>query len=291
MVYHQPVLVDEVIKWLNLKASGVYCDCTVGGAGHLMALLKSNKKAFFIGLDWDDEAITYSSKILKPFKGRYALFLENFVNINQVLKKLKLPGIDGALFDLGVSYHQLTTPKRGFSFEHNGPLLMNMSPYMPPLFKKLPYVKKDELVKVLKEFGDVKNYKKLGRTIYEQRTELKTTHQLRELIEKMVPRRYLKKNLHKVFQALRIWTNNELTNLVAGLQAVFESLKLQGRMLVISYHSGEDRLVKNFFRELSRQKKLKLLNKKVIRPTCAEIKENPRARSARLRVAEKCVSS
>ncbi|OPX18465.1 16S rRNA (cytosine(1402)-N(4))-methyltransferase [candidate division WOR-3 bacterium 4484_100] len=290
MVFHQPVLVAEVIEWMNLRPSGVYCDCTVGGAGHLMALLKANRKAYFIGLDWDAEAIAFSKKRLSPFKDRCVLFQENFTNLGFILKRLKLPGIDGALFDLGVSYHQLTTPERGFSFERNGPLLMNMAPNTPPLFKKLRQVKMDELKRILKIYGDVRNSRSLAREIYEHRGHLETTGQLRELVAKKIPRRFLKKNLHKVFQALRIWTNDELTNLISGLRVAFENLKPGGRILIIAYHSGEDRLVKNFLRQLSLLKKLKILNKKVIRPAESEIKKNPQARSARLRVGEKCAS-
>lgn len=290
-VFHQPVLVDEVIHWMNLNDDGVYCDCTVGGAGHLVAMLKNTDAARFVGIDCDPEAVAYSRHVVANYRNRCFIFEDNFINLDLILDKINIRFVSGILFDLGVSYHQLTTPARGFSFDREGDLLMQMSPKAEALREKLHRVREDEIVRVLKEYGDVRNYRKLGKRIFELRDALHTTLDLRGIVEESVPRRYLKKNLHKVFQALRIWTNQELTNLRQGLLIAFRELETKGRMLVIAYHSGEDRIVKCFFRELKQGGKIRMLNKKVIKPRDEEVKTNPRARSAKMRVIEKCVRS
>lgn len=290
-VFHQPVLVDEIVAWINLTDDGAYCDCTVGGAGHLLAMLKRTRTARFVGIDCDPDAIAHSRQVTADYRRRCFLFENNFINLDLILDELKVPTVDGLLFDLGVSYHQLTTASRGFSFEREGDLLMRMSPNNPTLSEMLRSVQTEEIARALREYGDVRNYRKIGKMIFEKRHTLRTTSELRKVIEDAVPRRFLKKNLHKVFQALRIWTNDELRNLEQGLYVAFRRLKSQGRMLVISYHSGEDRIVKNFFRELKKQGLVQLLNKKVIKPDDDEISRNPSARSAKLRVVEKCVSS
>jgi 16S rRNA (cytosine1402-N4)-methyltransferase len=290
-VFHQPVLVDEIVTWINLRDDGAYCDCTVGGAGHLLAMLKRTRTARFIGIDCDPAAIAHSRQVTADYRKRCFFFENNFINLDLILDRLKVPTVDGLLFDLGVSYHQLTTSARGFSFDREGDLLMRMSPTSPTLSERLRGAQKEEIVRVLKEYGDVRNYKKIGYRIFEMRRTLNTTLELRNVIEDAVPRRFLKKNLHKVFQALRIWTNDELVNLGQGLLIAYRRLGKQGRMLVISYHSGEDRIVKNFFRGLKKQGQIQLLNKKVIKPNKAEIDRNPSARSAKLRVIEKCVCS
>jgi 16S rRNA (cytosine1402-N4)-methyltransferase len=206
------------------------------------------------------------------------------------LETLNITDGDRVLFDLGVSYHQLTTPQRGFSFKQEGQLLMQMSPKNPILLEKLANAAKEEIIDMLRNYGDIRNARKIGTLIFESRKHLKTTLDLRQLIEKSTSKKYLKKNLHKVFQALRIWTNDELTNISKGILVAFDRLKFRGRILVISYHSGEDRIVKNIFRDLKNNRRLKLLNKKIIRPKTTEVDANPSARSARLRVGEKCVA-
>lgn len=289
-MFHQPVLVDEVVHWIDLRDEGVYCDCTVGGAGHLVAMLSRTRKARFVGIDCDPEAIAESRQVTKNYRNRCFLFENNFINLDLILDAIKVKSVSGILFDLGVSYHQLTTPERGFSFERSGDLLMRMSPNYPSLREKLLRIREEDLREVLREYGDVRNYWKITKQIYGLREKITTTLDLRRVVEDIVPPRYLKKNLHKVFQALRIWTNNELVNLGEGLSIAFRRLSAHGRMLVISYHSGEDRIVKRFFRALKDEGRARLLNKKVIKPSSDEITKNPRARSARLRVSEKCVS-
>lgn len=290
MLFHQPVLLAEVLQHMNLKLErGVYCDCTVGGAGHLRAMLQATKSTRFIGLDCDPDAIEYASKVVKRYSNRCQLFIANFANLGLILDELDVERVDGVLFDLGVSYHQLTTPQRGFSYNSDGKLLMCMSPENPPLFEKIRSAAKKEIITVLKEYGDVRNCQRIGTKIYENRKSLRTTFDLRRLVEKTTPKRYLRKNLPKVFQALRIWVNDELSNLKKGLSIAFQRLTCSGRIVVISYHSGEDRIVKSFFHDLHKRKEMRLLHKKILRPTQDEIKSNPRARSAKLRAGEKCV--
>lgn len=282
---------DEVIDLMELKEDGIYLDCTVGGAGHLMAMLMQTKRTNFIGIDCDPDAVEYSRQRAVAFSNRCRFIENNFINLDLILDELNVKEIDGVLFDLGVSYHQLAVPSRGFSYERDGALLMRMSPLSMPLRKKLRYAHRDEIVRILREYGDVRNYRKLGRRIFDSRSDLKSTRELRELIEDCVPRRFLKKNLQRVFQALRIWTNDELNNLTRGLPVALERLKNRGRMIVISYHSGEDRIVKRFFRGLKAAGAARLLSKKAITPSDNEISMNPQARSAKLRAVEKCECS
>ncbi|MEO0137645.1 MAG: 16S rRNA (cytosine(1402)-N(4))-methyltransferase RsmH [candidate division WOR-3 bacterium] len=288
--FHEPVLVAEVIAWMNLKDDGIYCDCTVGGGGHLLKMLEYTRNARFVGIDWDPEAIAYVQKCLGDFRERVDLYEENYIYLDQLAARMNIKGFNGILFDLGASWHQLTTPERGFSFNLEGKLLMQMSPAVFPLYEKLHRTNPVELYGILKEYGDVPNARKLAKFIYQRRNELKTTIDLRRLIERHSPQKLLKKNLHKVFQALRIWTNEELKNLRVGLEKAINLLQPQGRLIVIAYHSGEDRIVKEIFKKFEKNKTLKLLHKKVIRPNAEEVRRNPAARSARMRVGEKCAS-
>jgi 16S rRNA (cytosine1402-N4)-methyltransferase len=275
---------------MHLLDSGIYIDCTVGGAGHMLAMLKHTKRARFVGMDCDPEAVAYSREATAKYQGRCTIIENDFVNLDLILQDINVASVNGILFDLGVSYHQLTTPRRGFSFEREGPLLMRLSPVNPSLRERLRRTDHHELAKILKVYGDVRNCRKIARLIIERRDSLETTLDLRRIIEEAVPRRFLKKNLHKVFQALRIWANAELEKLRQALEKAFRMLTPEGRMLVISYHSGEDRIVKHFFLMLHNERQALVLNKKVIRPSEMEISSNPSARSAKLRVIERCVS-
>ena len=275
---------------MNLQEDGVYCDCTVGGAGHLLAMLEHTKKARFVAIDCDPAAVAHSRRAIAHFRNRCCVLENDFINLDLILEKKNISGLNGILFDLGVSLHQLTTPERGFSFERSGDLLMRMSPHSPSLRDKLHEVDQEGLARVLKDYGEVRNYRKISRMILERRNVLATTLDLRNIVEEAVPRRFLKKNLHKVFQALRIWINDELVKLERGLAIAFDSLLAEGRILVIAYHSGEDRIVKRFFRSLKEKGQARILNKKVIKPSAGEVSENPSARSARLRVIERCAS-
>jgi len=184
----------------------------------------------------------------------------------------------------------VTTPERGFSFEREGNLLMHMSPETPILAQKLKAASKHDLARVLKDYGDVRNAWRLAELICANRAGLRTTMDLRNLVAETVPRRFLKKNLHRVFQALRIWVNDEMTNVREGVTRALKVMATGARLLTISYHSGEDRIVKVLLREQERAGEMVRLNKKVIRPSGPETTVNPSARSARLRVGERCAA-
>ena len=281
-------MVREVIEYMAVKEDGVYCDCTVGGGGHLFALLQETQHTRFIGIDCDPDAIRYAQRFISPYRDRCWLVEDNFINIGLILKRHQLSGLDGVLFDLGVSYHQLTTPERGFSFEREGGLLMNMSPTSDTLQERLHRASKEELLEVLKKYGDVRQYRRIGAALYQERRHVSTTADVRYIVEKHMKGRFKKKNLHRVFQALRIWVNDELGNLQRGLTEAYRALNAGGRMVVISYHSGEDRIVKHTFRDWAQRTCMTVFTKKVRRPERQEIEQNPRARSARLRAGEKC---
>jgi 16S rRNA (cytosine1402-N4)-methyltransferase len=289
MRFHEPVLVHEVLEYMNIKENnGVYCDCTVGGGGHLLAMLKTSKGARFVGIDCDPEALAYAQERLRPYGTRCMLCEDNFINIGLILKRFQIEKLDGVLFDLGVSYHQLTTPQRGFSFDRDGALTMRMSPYTITLKEKILSASKQDIIHVLKTYGDVRNNRKIGTVIFEQKHSLQTTFDLRRLVENHIPRRYVMKNLRKIFQALRIWVNDELNNLRHAIISAFGLLRPGGRIVAISYHSGEDRVVKKCFREFRSGDRMKILNKKIVRPSVSEVEQNPQARSARLRAGERC---
>ena len=156
MFFHQPVLSVEILRFMNVeKDRGCFCDCTVGGAGHLLAMLQRTERAKFIGIEWDRDAFDYAQQKIEPYRDRCLLFEDNFVNLGLILDKLRIKGLAGVLFDLGVSYFQLTTAARGFSFERDGVLSMAMSSKSPSLLQKLRFAPKHEIIKVLKEYGDV----------------------------------------------------------------------------------------------------------------------------------------
>ncbi len=253
-------------------------------------MLKKTHNTRFIGIDQDPEALDFVRANLGDFKERVTLREDNFTNLDKIINELNIKGLDGILFDLGASLHQLTTPERGFSFNRNGRLLMQMSPNSVPLYKKLRAASKEEIFNVLKIYGDVPHARILTQIIFENRHNLNTTLDLRQLVETKFSGRFLKKNLHRVFQAFRIWTNEELKNLKEGLIKAINLLFPGRRLIVISYHSGEDRIVKNVFRDFEKQKLIRRLNKKIISPQSEEIRENPAARSARMRVVERCAS-
>ncbi|MGB9721708.1 MAG: 16S rRNA (cytosine(1402)-N(4))-methyltransferase RsmH [bacterium] len=275
---------------MNLKEDGVYCDCTLGGGGHLGMMLQKTNRARFIGIDWDPDALNYAEERLIGFKPRVRLCKGNFANLDLILDGLGIAQLDGILFDLGASLYQLTTPARGFSFNCEGMLLMQMSPEVEPLHRKLRNVDKTTIYEVLKRYGDVSRARSMAHLIFENRQHLKTTFDLRRLVEENYPRRSLKKNLHLIFQAFRIWVNDELNNFQKGLIKAITRLGPCGRCIVIAYHSGEDRIAKTILREYEYKRIIKRLNKKVIKPSTHEIELNPASRSARMRVGEKCVS-
>ncbi len=289
MDFHQPVLLTEVAEIMNLaRDRGCYCDCTAGGGGHLERFLQMTRRAQFIGIDWDPEAIDFVRERLLGYGQRIMLFHDNYLHLDLILDRLGIREINGVFFDFGVSGHQLASDDRGFSFDRDCPLTMNMSPDNRSLSECLAQADKNEIMRVLKDYGDVRNYRRVGSMIFEQRKKLRTTAELRDLVVRNTPKPYQIKNLRRVFQALRIWVNRELDNIESGLPLAFARLAPGGRQCVIAYHSGEDRLVKKQFNQWHQEGVGRKLNKKVLRPSVSEIEYNPRSRSARLRAIEKC---
>lgn len=303
---HIPVLQKEVLKYLDPKLNENFIDATISGGGHAFAILeKILPKGKLLGIDCDKEIIRrlkfkiqISPKESKlptgqaKIKNNLILVCDNFANLKEIVKKEKFGPISGILLDLGLSSWHLEKSGRGFSFKKNESLIMRYDGKEGILTaeKILNEWPREEIERVLREYGEEKFAKRITKEIIEERKirPIKTTFQLVEIIKRATPGWYHGRKIHpatKTFQALRIAVNDELNNLKKVLPQVLEVLEKGGRLVVISFHSLEDRIVKNFFRENSL--KLKLLTKKPIRASREEIKQNRRSRSAKLRAAIK----
>lgn len=294
--FHIPVLQKEVIKYLNLGPNENFIDCTIGGGGHTLAILeKTASKGKVLGIDSDPKQIENLKLRIENFKKRIILICDNFANLQEIVKETKFGRVSGILFDLGMSSWHLKESGRGFSFQKNEPLDMRYSLQNPLTAEKIiNYWSEPDIEKILKEFGQERFARKIANEIVKERKliSIKTTWQLVKIIKRIVPRRYQKQRIHfatKTFQALRIAVNDELNNLEKALPQTIEILNHKGRLVVISFHSLEDKIVKDFLKKSigDTYSNLKVLNKKIITPTKEEIKINPRSRSARLRAAEK----
>jgi len=305
-VFHTPVLVDKVIELLITNKSGIYFDGTIGGGGHSKEILKNFKdKGKLIGVDIDSEAVDLAKNNLKSFKNKIIIKKENYANILEILKKEKIKKIDGILLDLGISSYQIDNPERGFSYFVDSHLDMRMD---NDLRKNASDIinsySKTELIKIFKKYGEERYSRIISDYIVNKRGKnlIKTSFELRYLIESIIPGKNKIKSVSRIFQALRIEVNRELENLENFLKNFAEALKSGSRIIIISYHSLEDRLVKKYFRQFEKGcicpphiptcvcgkgKILKIISKKPIQPSKDEIKLNPRARSAKLRAAEK----
>lgn len=303
---HKPVMVAEVLDALKPKAGGSCADGTLGGAGHAAAILAaSSPTGWLFGCDRDGAAIEAAKQRLAEFAGRFEIRRGNFSELADWVP----PGsCDGVLLDLGVSSPQLDVAERGFSFQQDGPLDMRMDDRQPVSAADLVNtVEAEELAKIFWEYGNERDSRRFARAIVHDREARKfeTTRQLADLIERLAPR-YGKKAhpATKVFQALRIAVNDEIGSLNRGLEGALKILKPGGRLAVITFHSLEDRVVKEFGRTRARdytfagevdvpelrqprQPEVKLISRKAILPGAAELAENPRSRSAQLRVMEK----
>jgi len=285
---HLPVLLKETLGILLKTQGGIYVDCTVGIGGHTKAILQKDPTAYVIGIDRDPYALKLAQENLKVFDGKYSLYQANFKDLDQVLKEEGIKEVDGFLFDLGVSMLQLKSD-RGFSFQRDEPLDMRMNPED----KKTAYhvvntYSERELARIFREYGEERYAEKIAKAIVMQRVKkpIETTAQLVQVILSVIP--YKHGRIHpatKVFQALRIEVNQELTSLEVALEKTVPFLKKGGRLVVISFHSLEDRIVKNFFKKHAEI--FKVLTKKPIRPTIDEVRQNPASRSAKLRAGEK----
>ncbi|HCM42873.1 MAG TPA: 16S rRNA (cytosine(1402)-N(4))-methyltransferase [Candidatus Omnitrophica bacterium] len=287
---HKPVLLDEVLRYLELKPGAVVVDGTLGGGGHAEAMLAQiGSEGKLVGFDQDEEAI---KRCQEKFAGekRIQIIHSNFRGMNQVLKDLHISGADAVLLDVGISSFQIDTAERGFSFQKEGPLDMRMNFTEGDTAADLVnYLPAKELDRIFFEYGEERSARKVTRMICDRRTKKKfeTTHDLAQSIEKILPRQGRLHPATRIFQGLRIAVNDELGALQEGMDAGFNFLNEGGKMAVISFHSLEDRLVKNFFRDKMRSREGFLINKKPITPTLDEVRENSRSRSAKLRVIEK----
>ncbi|HJN62377.1 MAG TPA: 16S rRNA (cytosine(1402)-N(4))-methyltransferase RsmH [Candidatus Parcubacteria bacterium] len=286
---HIPVLQKEVLQYLNPKPNKNFIDCTFGGGGHADNVLERiGPKGKILGIDRDSEILNGAE-----LKDRIIFVCDNFVNLKDIVKKEKFGPVQGILFDLGYCSWHLEKSERGFSFLINESLDMRYDPQSILTAEKIinSWPEK-EIETILRELGEERFAKRIARGIISQRTvnPIKTTFQLIEAIKKAVPFWYQRKKIHfatKTFQALRITVNNELDNLKEALPQALEILEPGGRLVVISFHSLEDRIIKNFFKSLAKEGSLKILTKKPVIPTLKELKVNPRSRSAKLRAAQK----
>ncbi|MGD9901203.1 MAG: 16S rRNA (cytosine(1402)-N(4))-methyltransferase RsmH [Spirochaetales bacterium] len=305
---HIPIMLNECLEGLNIKPSGTYVDCTIGGAGHSSQILKFLKKGTLIGIDKDKEAIETSRKRLSEISNNFILANDDFKNYKQIIGNLGIKNVDGILIDLGVSSYQIDNAERGFSYIKDAKLDMRMnSEQALSAYEVVNEYEPAKLVKILFEYGEESFAKQIVSKIVEARkiAPINTTLELSNIIASAIPAKFRFKNgnpAKKTFQAIRIEVNAELTRLDTAIKDMVESLNKGGRLAIITFHSLEDRIVKNAFKELAtdcicppefpvcvcnHKASIKLVNKKPLIPTSEETLENSRSTSAKLRVAEK----
>jgi len=294
-IQHKPVLINEVLEYLDVQPNKLYIDATFGGGGHSTAILEKEPTCKVIALDWDKETIEKNAPPLqKKYGDRLKVLWGNFAHLPRLLDKIKIEKVDGILADFGTSQTQIHQ-KAGFSFNLDTPLDMRMSP-AHQYFKASDIINRyspKELANIFFEYGEENNSRKIACAIVEQREKekFKTTRQLAELIESLTPKYKIdrkKFKIHpatKVFQALRIFINKELENIEEFLKISVQFLNKDARLVCISFHSLEDRIVKNFFRQ--KKEDLKIITPKPITASENELLQNPSSRSAKLRAAKK----
>jgi len=310
-VKHQPVLLWEALRYLLLKPDGIYVDATVGGGGHALEILRRLTHGRLIALDLDPNALQIARETLQDHLERVVLVHANYRDLEQVLDELSIVEVDGVLMDLGLSSLQLADSERGFSFQTEAPLDMRFDPQNPLTARTIiNEYREQDLRKILREYGEERFAARIAAEVVRLRkkTPIETTSQLVALIEKTIPkpaqRGYRQgRSLHpatRTFQALRIAVNDELGNVREGLEAAFRRLAAGGRLVVISFHSLEDRIVKRFMKakaqgcicppdfpicQCGRTAQAKIIGEET--PSAEELSQNPRARSARLRALQK----
>ena len=302
-------MIKEVVESLRCKAGGIYVDGTVGGSGHAYEILEQSAPGgLLIGIDRDDEALREAESRLSGFGQRKMLIKGNFVNIAAILADLKIQFVDGIILDLGVSSHQLEEARRGFSFAQEAPLDMRMDGTQ--VFSAGDLINnygESELAKIIREYGEERMAGRIARAIVRKRSEapIRTTTELAAVVRQAMPGAFGRQRIHpatRTFQAIRIAVNDELVDLPRAIRGGIEVLADGGRFSIIAFHSLEDRIVKNEFRlgeggcscpprlpvcVCQHKPVLKVLTKKPLRPGAEELDCNPRARSARLRTAER----
>lgn len=305
---HTPVLLEETINMLNIKPNGIYVDGTLGGAGHSYEICKKLTNGKLIGIDQDLDAIKNAYEKLGSFKEKILIVNDNFVNIPEILDKNGISKVDGILLDIGVSSYQLDQAERGFSYQHDAPLDMRMD-------RKISFSAKDlvnnyseeELSRVIFKYGEERWSRRIAKLIVQARKDrpIETTGELVSIIKSAIPSYSRREGPHpakRTFQAIRIEVNDELNVLKETINKCIGVLKENGRICIITFHSLEDRIVKECFSSLSnpctcpprfpvcvckKEKALKIITRKPISASENELHDNPRARSAKLRVAER----
>lgn len=303
---HKSVMLDEVVAALDVKLDGIYLDCTLGGAGHAKAIgERLNERGLIIGIDQDEDAIAAATENLSGLSCGVKISRGNFSELDKILDEFGVDKVDGAIFDLGVSSHQIDTAERGFSYMHDAPLDMRMDRRQNlTAYDVINRYDEDRLIKIFREYGEERFSKRIAAAICQARkiSAINTTSELVKLIEKNIPR--TKNGGHpakRIFQAIRIEVNGELDILETSIKKAVDKLKIGGKIAVITFHSLEDRIVKETFKSLAQgcicpknfpvcvcnhKPTIKILGKAKI-PTFDEINFNSRAKSAKLRVAEK----
>lgn len=285
---HVPVLLRETIEWLNLRPDATCIDCTLGAGGYAQAIAERLTAGRLIAIDRDPGAVTAARQRLAAFGGRISFFHASFAGLQALWEKVGAMPVDGIVADLGVSREQLETPERGFSFLTDGPLDMRMDPEQELTAERIVnHYGEKPLADLIYRYGEERRSRRITRAIVRARP-LTGTRQLAEVIEQAAPR--TRERIHpatRTFQALRIAVNDELGQLEMLLETAPLLLAPGGRLVIVSFHSLEDRAVKQAFRRWAAQKVLAILTKHVIRPGEAEVRANPASRSARLRAAER----
>ena len=305
---HVSVLLNECIEGLNIKEDGIYADGTLGGAGHSSEILKNlSKDGLLIGIDQDEDALKAAKNRLQNYSN-VKFVHNNFYNIDSILNELDIEKIDGMMMDLGVSSYQLDEAERGFSYMKDAPLDMRMNrDNSLSAYEVVNNYEEEEIYRIIRDYGEEKFAKRIARFIVEQRESkpINTTLELVEIIKAAIPAKARREGPHpakRTFQAIRIEVNSELSILNRAIEDGVNRLNKGGRMAIITFHSLEDRIVKIKFKELATsctcpkefpicvcggKAKVKLVSRKAIEPSKEEVEENPRSRSAKLRVIEK----
>lgn len=307
---HVPIMLNDCLNGLNIKKDGIYFDGTLGGAGHSSKILEQLHNGLLIATDKDQDAIQVATQRLEKISNNFKVIKDDFKNFNNILNQLNIDKIDGVLLDLGVSSYQLDNKDRGFSYRFDSELDMRMDKTSNLTAKQVvnEYTQ-EQLTKIFFEYGEEPFSKQIAKNIVEHRKTkpINSTFELVEIIKQCIPKKILSTKGHpakRIFQAIRIEVNNELGGLEQAIKDMINRLKKSGRIVIITFHSLEDRIVKNVFKEFStncicdkqlpvcvcnHKASLKLINKKPITATFEEQEENSRSSCAKLRIAEKII--
>ena len=306
---HYPVMFFECIEGLDIKPNGIYVDCTAGGGGHSEGILKKLDSGKLISIDQDDNALLACKNRFEKYGDKSILVKSNFCELERVLNDLNIDRIDGVIMDLGVSSHQLDTPERGFSYNCDANLDMRMNPLSPlSAYDVVNTYSESELKRIISEYGEEKFAHIIARNIVKERTikPIETTTQLVDVIKKSIPVGAAKKEAQhpakRTFQAIRIEVNHELDVITPAINTAINRLNKGGRIVIMTFHSLEDRIVKNAYNEYAQgctcpkdfpicvcgnKPKIKIINKKPITASQEELEQNSRSKCAKLRIAEK----